>query len=1215
MRWFPTTLRARLLLAAILVEVAAIALMVPSMLGAIDKVASQSLAQRQNETMPVLTEALASPLFQRDLVTLQRIMGHLVNSHGLSSIEVFDEAGRSIAMAETDRPGPPEAIAGHDQVIRRPIVLGGTEVGSVQVRASTHLIREVRAQAVAEGVTIALVQILGTAIVLGLIALFLTRNLGRLQAAAKAVSAGQLSVRAHVQGLDEAAQAASAFDQMLDVLQDVEQRLHAVIHHAPLILYVLDREGRFLLSEGRELAELGRQPGEVVGLTIDEVFGHLPERLAMLKRALAGEPFTAEVRVDHGWFAAYHQPLLDAQGLPDGAIVVSVNVTARKQAEAALQEMERQLTTVISQTPIIVFTLDARGILTFAAGKGLEAIGMEPEQVIGQDYFAIVADDPQAMDHMRRAVAGESMQNVGTFAGRTFQSWLQPILDDAGVVVRVLGLSMDITERVTAEAALRASEARFRDFALASSDWLWETDANDRLMYLSDGYQRITEVQPQAFLGKRREDIADDPHDEAKWASYRRLIAERQPIRDFVYHMRNPDNSTHHLRINGVPVFDEAGGFQGYRGTATDVTVQMQTQAALVASEARFRNLVQGSLQGVLVLDDDWRVIFANEAAAEIYGYESPEALMALPSASVLVAPEDRERLREYNAARLEGDARPLRYEHRGLRKDGNVIWLQTSARAVEWDGRLAVQSTLVDVTEQKAAEEEQRRSERNFRQLVEGTDLPTLIFGEDWRLLFLNPAAARLFGYGSVEEAMSSIRTGADLIYEEDRANMAQYRLERWSGAPISTRSEFRGVRRDGQLLWLQNINSIVEWEGRPASMSISLDITAHKLREEQLRQALKMEAVGQLTGGVAHDFNNLLTVIMGNLELLRRRVGSEPLLGELLNSATSAAERGATLTQRLLAFSRKQALKPEPVDLNRLITGMTELLRRTLGETIEVETVLAGGLWQALVDPNQLENALLNLAINARDAMPVGGKLTIETANARLDDTYAALHEEVRPGQYVMMAVSDTGEGMEPEVLERAFEPFFTTKEVGRGSGLGLSMIYGFVKQTGGHVKIYSEPGQGTTVKLYLPRQMAPLSGRYRSVAPRANPLGLGEKVLVVEDDDAVRELAEAILTNLAYVPIVAPDGPTALALLEQHPDTRLLFTDVVLTGSMSGVQLAHEAQRRRPGLKVLYTSGYTENAIIHHGRLDEGVELLEKPYRIETLAHKVRTVLDEE
>jgi len=397
----------------------------------------------------------------------------------------------------------------------------------------------------------------------------------------------------------------------------------------------------------------------------------------------------------------------------------------------------------------------------------------------------------------------------------------------------------------------------------------------------------------------------------------------------------------------------------------------------------------------------------------------------------------------------------------------------------------------------------------------------------------------------------------------------------------------------------------------------------------EAQLRQSQKMEAVGRLTGGVAHDFNNLLTVVLGNLALARRRLGEleaqSPVterIGRGIDNATEGANRAAILTQRLLAFSRQQPLAPEAVDANKLVAGMSDLLRRTLGEDVEIETVLAGGLWRAHADPNQLESSLLNLAVNARDAMPDGGKLTIETANAHLDEAYSAGREDVEAGQYVLICVSDTGSGMSTEVVTRAFEPFFTTKPTGKGTGLGLSQVYGFARQSGGHAAIYSEAGQGSTVKLYLPRlrdQDLPAPS-----APQAQPAmpGMstaltgsapGALVLVVEDEEMVRDFAVAALEEAGCRTISAGDGPAALRLLDAHPEVTLLFTDVVLVGPMNGRELAAAALARRPRLRVLFTTGYTRNAIIHQGRLDEGVNFLGKPYTAVALLERIGRLLE--
>jgi signal transduction histidine kinase/CheY-like chemotaxis protein len=421
-----------------------------------------------------------------------------------------------------------------------------------------------------------------------------------------------------------------------------------------------------------------------------------------------------------------------------------------------------------------------------------------------------------------------------------------------------------------------------------------------------------------------------------------------------------------------------------------------------------------------------------------------------------------------------------------------------------------------------------------------------------------------------------------------------------------------------------LQSLN--LKLEARVSERTNELATTNEQLRSEmkaredaeaRIRQAQKMEALGQLTGGIAHDFNNMLAIIIGSLDLAKRRlVRGGPDAVTFIDNAMDGARRGAVLTQRLLAFSRQQPLKPAVTDVNTLVRGMEDLLRRTLGEAIEVEFVLGAGLWPTLVDSGQLENAILNLVLNARDAMPTGGQMTVETLNAHLDETYAE-RAEVDPGQYIAIAVTDTGVGMSPSVAKRAFDPFFTTKGVGQGTGLGLSQVHGFVRQSGGHVKIYSEPGQGTTVRIYLRREFSkpaakPIDGG-RPVLSELLPRGTPEEiVLVVEDEDAVRRSTVDAVRELGYTVRHASSGEQALAILAEQPGVKLLFTDVVMPG-MSGRKLTDVALSRRPDLKVLYTTGYTPNAIIHHGVADRGVNLLTKPFGLDQVARKLRKVLD--
>jgi PAS domain S-box-containing protein len=510
------------------------------------------------------------------------------------------------------------------------------------------------------------------------------------------------------------------------------------------------------------------------------------------------------------------------------------------------------------------------------------------------------------------------------------------------------------------------------------------------------------------------------------------------------------------------------------------------------------------------------------------------------------------------------------------------------------------------------------------------------------------------IYGLGSFDGRYES---WLKCVFREDILRVTEATERAFAEHERETLAEFRIVRpSDGKLAWIEARSiCFYDLDRRPVRVvGVNVDITerkravvqlraftesledavrertreleaeneARRKAEASLRQAQKMEAVGQLTGGVAHDFNNLLTIVLGGLDIIGRQLSglsASPAVDRITRGRDIAAEgakRAATLTSRLLAFSRLQPLDPKPIDVNKLIAATGELLHRTLGEHVALETVLSAGLWRLHADTNQLENSLLNLALNARDAMPSGGKLTIETANCHLDDVYVAgIPEPVEPGQYVMIAVTDTGIGMDKAALQQAFEPFFTTKAVGKGTGLGLSQVYGFVRQSSGHIRIYSEIGEGTTVKIYLPRHFGADDDSAARVPEPASPRALGDElILLAEDDDGLRSYTAQILAELGYHILEAADGRAAIDIIKTRDDIALLFTDVVMPGGVNGRELADEAQRLRPGLKVLFTTGYTRNAIVHHGRLDPGVNLIGKPYSFDELAAKIRSVLDE-
>jgi PAS domain S-box-containing protein len=481
---------------------------------------------------------------------------------------------------------------------------------------------------------------------------------------------------------------------------------------------------------------------------------------------------------------------------------------------------------------------------------------------------------------------------------------------------------------------------------------------------------------------------------------------------------------------------------------------------------------------------------------------------------------------------------------------------------------------------------------------------------GERYVLADINPAFAKVLNVTS--EGVRGRELTELLPREIAERLIGHYRRVRTRGSPVTTRDELPRYP-GGPRVWETIVAPVPGSDGAGERIIGSIrDITERVRGEERLRDSQRMEAIGQLTGGVAHDFNNLLQVIRGNLEMLEGAVAGDDRAARRLQSAIYGADRAAQLTKQLLAFARRQPLAPQVINLSRLVSDMADLLRRTLGEAIEVRTVVADGLWHTMADPGQVESALLNLALNARDAMPRGGRLTVEIGNAVLDEAYAKTARDVTPGAYVMLAVSDTGEGMSEETQGRVFEPFFTTKAEGKGTGLGLSMVYGFVKQSSGHIQIYSELGQGTTVKIYLPRATQPEPEPMPRPPETARATGL--TILVVEDDAAVRQAAILTLDELGYLSLEASGTEAALAILETGAAVDLVFSDVVMPGSLNARAFAERVRALRPRLPILFTSGYTDNAFVHQGRLEEDVRLISKPYARTELAERLAQLLSE-
>ncbi|MEP0508925.1 MAG: PAS domain S-box protein, partial [Aurantimonas coralicida] len=660
-------------------------------------------------------------------------------------------------------------------------------------------------------------------------------------------------------------------------------------------------------------------------------------------------------------------------------------------------------------------------------------------------------------------------------------------------------------------------------------------------------------------------------------------------------------------------------------GAMLDLTEQRRNQAALRESEARFRTFAEALPLVLFTTDADGRYDYTNPFLQAFTGM-SAEALAGFGWSEAL-HPDDSARALAVWAERRAAEE-PFEIEYRLRREDGVYRWFLgrcVPARAAQAGAALRWIGTCVDMQDIVEARDAKARQSEDLERLVAertadrdrmwrlSTDL-MLVARFDGTILATNPAWTTLLGWDEADLVGTSF---LDLIHPDD-TEATKAEAGRLSDGLSTLRFENRYRTRDGSYVWLS-------WTAVPDEQfihAVARDVNAEKdaaaeleRAQEALRQSQKMEAVGQLTGGLAHDFNNLLAGISGSLDLMGTRLAQGRLseADRYLVAAQGAAKRAAALTHRLLAFSRRQTLDPKPTNTGTLISGMEELIRRTVGPAIGVESVVGGGVWSVLVDPNQLENALLNLCINARDAMPDGGKITIETANRWLDGR-AARERDLAPGQYISLCVSDNGSGMTPDVVEKAFDPFFTTKPIGMGTGLGLSMIYGFARQSGGQVRIYSELGQGTMVCIYLPRYLGTKDDSEDAAlpVPAVAPTETGRTVLVIDDEPLVRMLVVDVLEELGYTALEAGDGPSGMKVIESEARIDLLITDVGLPNGMNGRQVAEAARQVRAGLKVLFITGYAENAVLNHGHLEHGMQVVTKPFDMGDLTRRIQTII---
>jgi PAS domain S-box-containing protein len=918
------------------------------------------------------------------------------------------------------------------------------------------------------------------------------------------------------------------------------------------------------------------------------------------------------------WLEMDISPVIGARGQCTHFVAVQLDITERKRAEHAQTLLAALVAS--SEDAIMAKTLD--GIIHIWNPGAERLFGYTAEEAVGQPMAMLFAPEDVAEEQeiLTRISRGERVEHFDAIRVRkdgmpvTVAVTVSPIASKDGVILGASSIAHDITAARIADAA-RREQAQLLDSAQRLGGMgSWSLNLRSGQLVWAPATCSLFGVDPGSFPGTLDFFLGLMlPEDRAEYEAVCREASVSLPAYEVDYRIRRADGAVRQMYERGTVEFDAGGTPVSRVGMVTDLTERWQEKEDLRLSTALVRIAGRIARVGGWSLELPSGRVTWSEEVCNIHGVP-PDFAPSVDRVVSFVLPEYREEFR----ARLDGcasDGVAFDIELQIMSAPHQQIWVRTIGEAIrDGAGRVVrVQGAIQDLSQLKQAERAARESAERFRLLSKAAkDVMwdwDLVEDAGWQRADL-PTFQNL-DYAAIGGGVTAFMRR---VHADDRARVLEGIHAAVSGAGDTWADSFRYHGDDGVELPVVARGYLIRAESGQALRMVGAmtDISERLHLEAQLRQSQRLEAVGQLTGGVAHDFNNLLTVILGNAELLGDRFQGDAMNQELAQMIVTAAQRGADLTQRLLAFARKQVLDPRPVDINNLLSGIEPMLRLALGEHIDLSVTAGADLPTIVVDAAQLESAVLNLCLNSRDAMPNGGQLTIETMPVSIDESYVHQHPDASAGPHVLLAVSDTGEGIAPEHLARVFEPFFTTKETGKGSGLGLAMVYGFMKQSGGHITIYSERGQGTTVKLFLRAALA-TPVEERAPEPVQQAVGGHETILLVEDDEAVRRYVVTQLRSVGYTVLEAADGNAALAILHQHRDLQLLFTDIVMPGGLSGREMAELARLHRPDLRVLYTSGYTENAMVQHGRLDPGLDLLTKPYARAELLARVRRALD--